>query len=81
MPASAPALDLDTAARLRASIGKLTRRLRPTAAGAAAGALLFNAIGRWCFALPPIVALLTRITAKSSLAAPTGTSGPHSATT
>ena len=37
MPASIPALDLDTAARLRASIGKLSRRLRPTAAGAAAG--------------------------------------------
>ena len=39
MPASpsSPALDLDTAARLRASIGRLTRRLRPTAAGAAAG--------------------------------------------
>jgi len=34
---SASALDLDTAARLRASIGKLSRRLRPTAAGAAAG--------------------------------------------
>jgi DNA-binding MarR family transcriptional regulator len=30
-------LDLDTAARLRASIGRLSRRLRPTAAGAAAG--------------------------------------------
>ncbi|MDQ6778811.1 MAG: MarR family transcriptional regulator [Actinomycetota bacterium] len=37
MPASASALDLDTAARLRASIGRLSRRLRPTAAGAAAG--------------------------------------------
>jgi DNA-binding MarR family transcriptional regulator len=37
LSASAPALDLDTAARLRASIGKLSRRLRPTAAGAAAG--------------------------------------------
>jgi len=32
-----PTLDLDTAARLRASIGRLSRRLRPTAAGAAAG--------------------------------------------
>jgi DNA-binding MarR family transcriptional regulator len=30
-------LDLDTAARLRAATGKLHRRLRPTAAGAAAG--------------------------------------------
>ena len=37
MSRSASALDLDTAARLRASIGKLSRRLRPTAAGAAAG--------------------------------------------
>jgi DNA-binding MarR family transcriptional regulator len=34
---AASALELDTAARLRASIGKLSRRLRPTAAGAAAG--------------------------------------------
>ena len=45
------------------------------AAGAAAGALLFYAIGSWCFALPPLVALLARITAKSSLTAPTGTPG------
>lgn len=37
MSPPAPTLDLDTAARLRASIGKLSRRLRPTAAGAAAG--------------------------------------------
>jgi DNA-binding MarR family transcriptional regulator len=40
LPAPTPSakdLDLDTAARLRASIGKLSRRLRPTAAGAAAG--------------------------------------------
>jgi DNA-binding MarR family transcriptional regulator len=37
LPTPSPALDLDTAARLRASIGKLSRRLRPTAAGAAAG--------------------------------------------
>src|SRR3984957_6677152 len=50
------------------------------AAGAAAGALLFNAIGKWCFGLPPLVAFLTRITAKSSLAAPTGTPGPQSTT-
>jgi DNA-binding MarR family transcriptional regulator len=37
LSAPIPAVDLDTAARLRASIGKLSRRLRPTAAGAAAG--------------------------------------------
>jgi uncharacterized membrane protein YoaK (UPF0700 family) len=51
------------------------------AAGAAAGALLFHAIGSWCFMLPPAVALLARITAKTSLTAPTGTPGPRSATT
>lgn len=37
MSSSVPALDLDAAARLRASIGRLSRRLRPTEAGAAAG--------------------------------------------
>jgi len=36
------------------------------ALGAAAGALLFHQIGSWCFALPPVIALLARITAKSS---------------
>jgi uncharacterized membrane protein YoaK (UPF0700 family) len=57
------------------------------ATGAAAGAILFYATGSWCFALPPIVALLIRITAKSSLTpptapiAPSGTTGPQSATT
>jgi uncharacterized membrane protein YoaK (UPF0700 family) len=51
------------------------------AAGAAAGALLFHEIGTWCFALPPVVAVLARITAKSSLTAPTGTPGPQSTTT
>jgi uncharacterized membrane protein YoaK (UPF0700 family) len=60
------------------------------AAGAAAGAMLFYAIGTRCFALPPIVALLARITAKSSLTpptapiapiAPSGTTGPQSAIT
>jgi uncharacterized membrane protein YoaK (UPF0700 family) len=51
------------------------------AVGAAAGALLFHAIGSWCFAVPPVVAFLARISAKSSLSAPTGTPGPQSATT
>jgi DNA-binding MarR family transcriptional regulator len=36
-PILASALDVDTAARLRAAIGRLSRRLRPTAAGIAAG--------------------------------------------
>jgi uncharacterized membrane protein YoaK (UPF0700 family) len=51
------------------------------AAGAAAAALLFHMIGSWCFALPPVVAFLARIAAKSSLTTPTGAPGPQSATT
>ncbi|HUO69185.1 MAG TPA: MarR family transcriptional regulator [Solirubrobacteraceae bacterium] len=37
MTTSAAALDVDTAARLRAVIGRMSRRLRPTASGTAAG--------------------------------------------
>jgi DNA-binding MarR family transcriptional regulator len=37
LPTKAQTLDVDTAARLRAAIGKLSRRLRPTRAGADAG--------------------------------------------
>jgi uncharacterized membrane protein YoaK (UPF0700 family) len=51
------------------------------ALGAAAGALLFNKIGSWCFALPPVVAFLARITAKSAPTTPAGTQGSQSATT
>jgi uncharacterized membrane protein YoaK (UPF0700 family) len=51
------------------------------ALGAAAGALLFHAVGKWCFALPPVVAFLTRITAKSPLATATGTQGSQSPST
>jgi len=37
LPVIAPVLDIDTAARVRAAIGKLHRRLRRTAAGSEAG--------------------------------------------
>jgi DNA-binding MarR family transcriptional regulator len=37
VPSSAPALDVETPRRLRAAIGKLSRRLRTTSAGATAG--------------------------------------------
>ena len=37
MSTASPALELDTATRLRMVIGRLSRRLRPTAAGSAAG--------------------------------------------
>jgi DNA-binding MarR family transcriptional regulator len=37
MSPAAPALDIDTATRLRVAIGRLSRRLRTTAAGSAAG--------------------------------------------
>jgi DNA-binding MarR family transcriptional regulator len=37
MPATAPLLDVDTATRLRVAVGRLSRRLRITAAGSEAG--------------------------------------------
>jgi DNA-binding MarR family transcriptional regulator len=37
MPPTAPVLDVDTATRLRVAIGRLSRRLRMTAAGSEAG--------------------------------------------
>jgi uncharacterized membrane protein YoaK (UPF0700 family) len=66
---------------MRSRLRRMCVAVASFAAGAAAGALLFHAMGSWCFALPPVVAFLARITAKSSLTAPTGTRGPHSATT
>jgi uncharacterized membrane protein YoaK (UPF0700 family) len=61
----------------RARLRRMCVAVASFAAGAAAGALLFHAIGSWCFALPPIVAFLARIAAKSSLTAPTGTPEPQ----
>jgi uncharacterized membrane protein YoaK (UPF0700 family) len=66
---------------IRSRLRRMCVAVASFAAGAAAGALLFHAIGSWCFALPPVVAFLARITAKSSLTAPTGTQRPQSATT
>jgi uncharacterized membrane protein YoaK (UPF0700 family) len=61
----------------RARLRRMCVAVASFAAGAAAGALLFHAIGSWCFALPPVVAFLARITAKSLLTAPTATPGPQ----
>jgi uncharacterized membrane protein YoaK (UPF0700 family) len=66
---------------MRSRLRRMCVAVASFAAGAAAGALLFNATGSWCFVLPPVVALLARITAKSSLTSPTGTQGSQSATT
>jgi uncharacterized membrane protein YoaK (UPF0700 family) len=66
---------------IRSRIRRMCVAVVSFAAGAAAGALLFHAIGSWCFVLPPVVAFLTRIAVNSSLTTPTGTQGPQSATT
>jgi uncharacterized membrane protein YoaK (UPF0700 family) len=66
---------------IRSRLRRMCVAVASFAVGAAAGALLFHAIGRWCFALPPVVAFLARVTAKSSLTTPTGTQGSQSATT
>jgi uncharacterized membrane protein YoaK (UPF0700 family) len=64
---------------IRSRLQRMCVAVASFAGGAAAGALLFHAIGSWCFALPPVVAFLARITAKSSVTAPTGTQGSHCA--
>ena len=65
---------------IKARLRRMCVAVASFAAGAAAGALLFHAIGSWCFALPPVVAFLARITAKSSRSPPPGgTPGPQSA--
>jgi len=51
---------------IRSRLRRMCIAVASFAAGAAAGALLFHAIGSWCFALPPVVALLTRISVKPS---------------
>jgi uncharacterized membrane protein YoaK (UPF0700 family) len=66
---------------VRSRLRRMCVAVASFAAGAAAGALLFHALGSWCFALPPVVALLARITAKSSMTTPIGTQRPQSATT
>jgi uncharacterized membrane protein YoaK (UPF0700 family) len=49
--------------------------------GAATGAWLFHSLSVWCFVLPPLIALLSRITANSSPSAPGSTPVPRTATT
>jgi uncharacterized membrane protein YoaK (UPF0700 family) len=71
----------DTRDAIRSRLRRMCVAVASFAAGAAAGALLFHAIGRWCFALPPVVAFLIRITARSSQTVPTGAQGPQSTTT
>ena len=66
---------------IRSRLRRMCVAVASFAAGAAAGALLFHAIGSWCFALPPVVAFLARITANSSRTTSTGTQRPRSATT
>jgi len=56
---------------IRSRLRRMCVAVASFALGAAAGALLFNEIGSWCFALPPVVAFLARITAKSPLTTPT----------
>ena len=65
----------------RSRLRRMGAAVASFAVGAAAGALLFHVIGKWCFALPPVVALLSRISAKSWQAAPAAPPGPQSAAT
>jgi uncharacterized membrane protein YoaK (UPF0700 family) len=49
----------------RQRMNRLSKAVASFAIGAALAALLFHILHMWCFALPPIVAMLTRIVARS----------------
>jgi uncharacterized membrane protein YoaK (UPF0700 family) len=62
---------------IRARLRMMSVAVGSFVAGAATGASLFHAIGSWCFALPPIVAFIARITAGSALTGAAGKSDPR----
>ena len=55
----------DERAATQQRMNRLFKAIASFASGAALAALLFHTLHMWCFALPPIVALLTRILARS----------------
>jgi uncharacterized membrane protein YoaK (UPF0700 family) len=60
----------------RARLGRMGGAVASFAAGAAAAALLLANVGSWCFLLPPLVALWTRLMAGSVSMPAGGTSPP-----
>lgn len=59
----------------RARLRRMSIAVASFAAGAAIAALLFTKIANWCFALPPVVALLARISAGSATPAAVAATG------
>ncbi len=58
-------LPAGTETATRARLGRTGVAVASFAAGAAAAALLLATVGSWCFLVPPLVALWTRLTAQS----------------
>jgi uncharacterized membrane protein YoaK (UPF0700 family) len=50
----------------RQRMNRLTKAIASFAIGAALAALLFHILHMWCFALPPMVAAITRLVARST---------------
>jgi uncharacterized membrane protein YoaK (UPF0700 family) len=65
-----------TEAATRARLGRMGVAVVSFAAGAAAAALLLAKVGSWCFLLPPLIALWTRLMAGSVSMAAGGASSP-----
>jgi uncharacterized membrane protein YoaK (UPF0700 family) len=68
-------LPAGTEAATRARLGRMGIAVACFATGAAASALLLANFGNWCFLVPPLVALWTRMTAQS-VSVPAGSTGP-----
>lgn len=64
----------------RARLGRMGVAVAGFAAGAAAAAMLLAKIGTWCFVVPPLVALWTRLTAQSVSTSVQGASPPPAPT-
>ena len=60
----------------RARLRRMTISVVSFASGAAVAALLFSQVANWCFAVPPVVALLARMAAGNNAPAAPAARGP-----
>jgi uncharacterized membrane protein YoaK (UPF0700 family) len=65
---------------IRVRLGRMAVAVASFAAGAAAAALLLAKVGNWCFLVPPLVALWTRVTVEPVSLPASGTSPPPAPT-
>jgi uncharacterized membrane protein YoaK (UPF0700 family) len=73
-------LQPDTESPIRGRLGRMGVAVASFATGAAVAALLLAKVGNWCFLVPPLVALWTRLTVQPILLPATGANPPPAST-